>query len=206
MNILNCLTIPDTGVKLVDGSVVTLARFPGMKWIVHNGWYTYMNQQFMGWYFCSIPDQQVLPISDDDLKLLTVVSTNGGHVCPPPPPAIAPSPCHPHPSHVPHEMKYEIDRAFITVDTIAQRNELNKRLLPHGKIVRVNNVGGSPEYYEWDQVNQIWLVLSIGAVSGDYLTQKAADGLYASKSAVEELQKQVDEIEEGTASTWGGIA
>ena len=203
---MNCLTIPDTGVKLVDGSVVTLARFPGIKWIIHSGWYTYMNQQFMGWYFCSIPDQQVLPISDDDLKLLTVVSTNGGHICPPPPPAPAPSPCHPHPWHIPPEMKYEIDRAFITVDTIAQRNELNKRLLPHGKIVRVNNVSGSPEYYEWDQVNQIWSVLSVGAVSGNYLTQETADGLYASKSAVEELQRQVDEMEEGTASTWGGIA
>ena len=86
------LVVPGTGVELVDGSIVILARFPGTKWIVHNGWYNYQGAQSIGWYFCAIPSQTVLPVSDEDLKLLTVVSDGSSCPCPPYPPPFPPAP------------------------------------------------------------------------------------------------------------------
>ena len=51
-----------------------LDRFPGTKWVVHNGWYSYNGRQYSGWYFCSIPANTIIPVSEEDLQLLTVVS------------------------------------------------------------------------------------------------------------------------------------
>lgn len=168
---MNIITVPDTGAQLTDGTVVTLARYPGTKWIVHKGWYTFQGQQYNGWYFCSIPAQTILPISEEDLRLLTVVSGEGCEPCNPiypptpclPPPR-PPAPCPPHPHPVPFtpQMAYELDRAWISVDTIAQMNILNTRLLPNGKIVRVNNDATGPKYFRWNQVTQSWEHESFG--------------------------------------------
>ena len=174
---MNRLIVPGTGVVLHDGSIVILNRFPGTKWIVHNGWYNYMGQQYMGWYFCSIPSQTILPVSDDDLSMLTVVS-DGECPCPPHPPM----PPHPFPD-VPFtpQQAFELDRAWISVETIAQRDQLNKRLLPNGKIVRVNNIGGRAEYYIWNQVTQTWEDETFGINLTEYLTKKEADAKYVSQ-------------------------
>lgn len=71
---MNQLVIPDRGVVLTEGTIVRLARYPGTKWIVQNGWYTYNSQQSMGWYLSSIPENEVIPITEEDLRLLTVLS------------------------------------------------------------------------------------------------------------------------------------
>lgn len=70
------LKIPDSDISICDGSVVMLARFPGTKWEVHYGWYEYYGRQNMGWYFCSIPAQTVIPVTSKDLQLLTVIDPN----------------------------------------------------------------------------------------------------------------------------------
>lgn len=174
---MNRLIVPGTSIVLHDGSIVILNRFPGTKWVVHNGWYNYMGQQYMGWYFCSIPSQTILPVSDDDLLMLTVVS-DGECPCPPQ----LPMPPHPFPD-VPFtpQQAFELDRAWISVETIAQRDQLNKRLLPNGKIVRVNNIGGQAEYYIWNQVTQTWEDETFGINLTDYITKVEADAKYASK-------------------------
>lgn len=146
---MNGINIPNTGQVLFDGDIVILNDIPKIKWIVHYGWYIYKGQKQLGWYFCSIPDQNKLPITDLYLELITVVSSSSGCCCPPDHNPIKP----PHPENIPG-----LSRAFITVDTISQRNELNKKLVPHGKLVRVNDAGdGYPVYYEWDQIHQIWI-------------------------------------------------
>lgn len=71
---LNYLKVPDSNIKLTDGSVVMLSRFPGTKWVVHNGWYNYAGRRYMGWYFCSIPAQTIIPANNQDLSLITVIS------------------------------------------------------------------------------------------------------------------------------------
>lgn len=147
------LTIPDTGLKLIDGSIVILAEYPNTKWITHYGWYNYNDQQQMGWYFCSIPDQTILPVTSDNLQYVTLVSDSGGcshrpHLPPPPKPVpIIPQP----------ELIDQINRSFITVDTISERDDLDTKNFPTGKLVRVNNVEGQPKYYQWDQTKKRWL-------------------------------------------------
>lgn len=72
---MNYLSVPDSKLKLVDGNVVQLERFPGLKWVLHNGWYSYNGRQYSGWYFSSIPSQTILPVSNQDLRMITLVSS-----------------------------------------------------------------------------------------------------------------------------------
>lgn len=106
------IQIPHTEQRLVDGSIVVLQRFPNTKWIVHNSWYTYLGQQYNGWYFCSIPSQTIVPMNARDLHGLTIVSNfvpgpspNAPRPAKPPlpPGPVWPQPGkHPGPSNVPH--------------------------------------------------------------------------------------------------------
>ena len=70
---MNYLKVPDSNIKLTDGSVVMLARFPGTKWVVHYGWYDYSGRRGMGWYFSSIPAQTVIPVTAQDLDLIVLI-------------------------------------------------------------------------------------------------------------------------------------
>ena len=63
----------DSGIQIVDGSIVILARFPGTKWIVHKGWYAYQGNQYNGWYLSSIPSQTTMPLVDSDLITIKFV-------------------------------------------------------------------------------------------------------------------------------------
>lgn len=207
---MNQLIVPDTGVQLVDGSIVILSRFPGTKWIVHNGWYTYQGQQYMGWYFCSIPSQTIMPVSNTDLRLLTVVNDSGcgcnpGPVPTPPEPSCPCPPC-PGPQPIPFtpKMAFQLDRAWISVDTIAQRDQLSdsKKLLPDGKIVRVNETpDGTPAYYRWSQVKQVWETETFGIDTSNFLTEAKANTLYASKESVSILQTQVKDLQDNLSQT-----
>lgn len=202
---MNKLVIPDTGKQLVDGSIVMLARFPGTKWIVHDGWYMHYGKQYRGWYFCSIPANTIIPVNDDDLRLLTVVS---GCPCPPPP---GPGPCpppHPCPPPDPHHDcpvifterdKAELSRSWLVVETLAQRDKLNRynRVIPNGKIVRVNNTGeGIPKYYRWDSDSELWVEENLGFPQDKYLTTEESDARYASKDELGQVDIKVDELQE----------
>lgn len=166
----------DSGMQIVDGSVVILARFPGTKWVVHKGWYSYQGNQYNGWHLSSIPSQTTMPLVDSDL--IGIVVVGGGCTCPD----------HPFPSPSPGggmspQMTWELNRAWITVDTLEQLSKLNKRLIPDGKIVRVNDTGdGSAKYYRYDQAKSIWTEEDFGIdttnfVSKDDLVQEVKDQL-----------------------------
>ena len=94
---MNYLEIPNSKLKLVDGNIVMLERFPGLKWVLHDGWYRYNGRQYQGWYFMSIPSQTILPVSDQDLRMLTLISSKSNdaypdYPAPPPPPGLGPCP------------------------------------------------------------------------------------------------------------------
>lgn len=197
---MSALIVPDTGLELVDGSIVILARFPSTKWVVHYGWYTYSGQQMMGWYFCSIPANTVIPASDADLRMLKVVSNSGSCNCPgnaapvvPAPPAPGCPPGGPIQGH----QAWELDRAFISVNTIAERNLLNKRLLPDGKIVRVGNDGDGPQYYRWNQVTGEWEIEHFGVDTQKFITLEQAEELFLKRADAvtqEDLNRVSQEI------------
>ena len=173
---MNSLIVPETGVQIVDGTIVILSRFPGTKWILHYGWYTYNSQQAMGWYFSSIPSQTIIPVTDDDLKSLTVVGTDCGCHCPPTPgptpPQPGPGPC-PKPKPVLTDKQLEIlNRSWITVDTIAERDKLfEDELVVNGRIVRVNQTVDGPKYYRWNLVTETWDVETFGIDTSTFVSQ-----------------------------------
>lgn len=201
------LCVPNTNLKLTDGTLVQLNRFPGMKWIVHEGWYTYNNSQLYGWYFSSIPAQTIIPMNDEDLRTLQFVSTSSGsdsgnssNGCncgcdhgnpekPYPPPDVDNCYPHPKPFEIPFDIKKNemLERAWITVDTISQRNKLNRRQIPNGKIVRVNQVKNEegPKYYAWNEVYEEWEEIFQQLDTSDFVLKK--DMLSEVENKIEEI-------------------
>lgn len=89
---MNYLKVPDSNIKLTDGSVVMLARFPGTKWVVHYGWYDYSGRRGMGWYFASIPAQTIIPVTAQDLQLIVLIDQGDSEKPIPPAPPVPPIP------------------------------------------------------------------------------------------------------------------
>ena len=172
--------VTDTGVIINDGSVVILSQYPNVKWLIKNGWYTYNGKQYNGWYFSSIPANNTMPVDTSDLSGITLVS--GPNCCPPPPGPVPPRPS-PSEERFTHEMRNQLERAWITVDTIEQRDRLNIRLVPDGKVVKVNDVGGSVKYYSYDQSLSTWVEEVFGL-----------DGSFVKK---EDLENEVNDLVNG---------
>lgn len=70
------LYIPCCCKGLPIGSIVMLERFEDTKWVLENGWYAYEGQRYNGWYFSSIPDFKVIPVQEEDLENLTIISVH----------------------------------------------------------------------------------------------------------------------------------
>lgn len=155
------IVIPETDIRLYDSDIVKLSNYPKIKWVVHLGWYTYQGIQSFGWYLISINDGEILPVSTIDLTLCTLetVKTQGselydGRV------KNYTRPFTPADAEV-------LNRTFITVETIAQRDNLDKHKLINGRMVRVNNVGGVAGYYAWNSETQVWDKVDFGGGSGE---------------------------------------
>lgn len=158
--------VTNSGLTIYDGSVVILSRHPNVKWLIRYGWYTYQNKQYDGWFFSSIPANDIMPMSEIDSSEITIVS---GPCCCPADPVADP------------DILDQIDRTWITVDTIEQRNLLSVRLIPDGRIVRVNkDVDGKTHYYSYDEANSVWVEEQFGL-----------DEIFVSKS---ELLEDVDNL------------
>lgn len=191
---MHTITLP-TGVEIGDGAVVRLSSYPDRYWVLHYGWYPYQCQQFMGWYFVSVPDKMILPMKDEDLLTITVISTDidscGPYPsCPPCDSYTHCNSCSSHAMHVP-EAEWQINRSFITVDNIAQRDQLNCKLLPDGKIVKVNDVDGEPVYFTWDKLQHRWNYATFPADTSQMLSKEEAEIVFVSKS---DLPSRLDQL------------
>lgn len=171
------IVIPGTHQKVYAGSVVVLYRLPGVRWIIHNGYYNYSGRRQKGWYFSSVPSDTVMPVFNEDLVAMRVVDSPmppvppvpPGPIPPFPPGPIPPCPPGPHPpAPVPipftPQDKAQIDSAMITVDDLASRDIMGREGLQNGKIVRVNDIDGhgTVEYYSWNAITCQWDVASLG--------------------------------------------
>ena len=144
------IVIPGTDIRIYDSDIIKIDTRPKLKWITHIGWFYYQGNQSYGWYFVSIKDGEILPATAIDLTLcsLDTLKTQGselydGRV------VNFTRPFTPADAEV-------LRRAFITVDTIAQRDNIDKQMLVDGKLVRVNDVGGLVEYYSWNASAKVW--------------------------------------------------
>lgn len=146
----NYLVIPDTNIRLYDGDIIKISNRPRLKWVVHLGWFIYQEVQNFGWYFESIKNGEILPASVIDLTLCTLVTaktqgseTYDGKVV-----------NYTRPFTVADAVT--LNRTFITLETIEQRDNLDKKKLVNGRLVRVNDVGGVPAYYSWNSETKSW--------------------------------------------------
>lgn len=145
------IVVPGTNIRLYDGDIIKISNKPRVKWVVHMGWYIYQDVQNFGWYIESIKNGEILPISVIDLTLVTLVTvkTQGSEL------------------YDGKVVNYTrpftladaaiLNRTFITLETIEQRDNLDKKKLTNGRLVRVNNVGGVVVYYSWDAESESWI-------------------------------------------------
>lgn len=167
------IIIPGTDRRIYDGTIVILNRLPNLKWILHNGPYTYNGRRQRGWYFSSIPSDTTMPVYNEDLVNLIVVDGSESGGCPgpyPPHPPIPPyppcPPVPPAPIPIPFTVqdRKQIQSAMITVPSLHERDKLGSDFLPDGKIVRVNDIDGNGtiEYYSWCAATYSWKPASLG--------------------------------------------
>ena len=154
------IVIPRTDIRLYDSDIVKISDRPTDKWIVHIGWYIYDDVQNYGWYFVSIKNGEILPVSVIDLTLCTLVTlkTQGSEI------------------YDGKVVNYTrpfteadakvLNRTFITLETIEQRDNLDKKKLVNGRLVRINNVGGMPNYYSWNATEEKWELVDFGGSGG----------------------------------------
>lgn len=149
------IVIPGTDIRLYDGDIVKISNKPKDKWIVHTGWYIYDDVQNFGWYFVSIKNGEILPVSIVDLTLCSLVTlkTQGSEL------------------YDGKVVNYTrpftladaeiLNRSFITLDTLEQRDNLDKKKIINGKMVRVNSDEGPASYYAWNAETQTWDFLEV---------------------------------------------
>lgn len=180
---INYIVIPGTNIRLYDSDIVKISNKPRVKWIVHSGWFIYDNVQNFGWYFESIKTGEILPVSIIDLSLCTLVETKtqgsnryDGKV------VNYTRPFTDNDAEV-------LNRTFITLDTLEQRNNLDINKLINGRIVRVNDVGGAPAYYIWNAETREWEVIDqdqgipelVGTATNPIILSRLEQGLYRVK-------------------------
>lgn len=176
------IVIPGTNIRLYDGDIVKLSNSPKLKWIIHLGWFVYSGSQNFGWYLSGIKTGEVLPVSVIDLTTCTLVTvkTQGSEI---------------YDGKVvnytrPFTLSDAIilNKTFITVDTIEQRDNIDKKYLANGRLVRVNNVSGAPIYYAWNSETESWDAADfggspelIGSTSNPIILSGLESGLYRVK-------------------------
>lgn len=198
---MNYIEIPSTGTKLFEGTIVASSKYPGTRWILRNGWYSYQGKNCRGWYISSIPSKSNVPVDFEMLETLTVISEGCNPGCNPgchPPGHRPPGPRPPCPPGGPgnFDYSYQVDRAFITVDTEAERDYLlRNQLVPDGKIVKVNQTSDGTKYFRWNQVTQTWDIETFGIDTSKLVSQEDFDSrLVKSISTVPEVQESIKDV------------
>ena len=197
----------DDGKILNEGAVLELLRFPGTKWVLHEGWYFYMNCQIYGWYLSSIPYNTTIPLNNSDIRLIKKVYTDYEDISTGP--DLSESSCN-FSCNCNHNCKnncidqlpftpdlaYQLMRAFITVDTMS---DLQKMIddhidIPNGKIARVNSVDGASAYFVYDTESNSWISESFNLPLQNYYTRAESDAIYPKLSDLkQEVASQISE-------------
>lgn len=193
---MESILVPTSGQYIDEGSEVSLERFPTLVWTLRYGKYSYRGSNYSGWYFYIEKSRTTLPMNFRDLTSLTVVGQTDV-----PSGVEYPEPVELHPyvdclgidyAYITPEEKARYDAAFITVDTLEDRDVIYP--VPDGKIVRVNDVDGAIIYYVYNRTAQEWSTINIDPDLTPYATIEYVD------AKDNDIQTQIDEIHESI--TW----
>ena len=130
------------------GDIVLINPYGNTKFLVCRGWFTYNNTRRNGWYFKSIPKNYIVPSDTVDPEDVTILSSYNSYDCDCHPKPPRPSPCPPPVG--------TNENAFVTVETLEDRNILSYPYPVNGRIVRVNNVNSEVKYYIWNSSTYEW--------------------------------------------------
>jgi len=144
------IVIPSTNIRLYDGDLVTMTNHPNVKWVVHYGWFIFNNSQFHDWYFSAIHNGENLPVSYVDLTTVSLATSKTLGSTYHDGKAVG------YTAVFTQEDAETLNRTFISVDTVTQRDNLDKTKIPNGRLVRVNDYLGSVAYFAWDSATQQW--------------------------------------------------
>ena len=149
--ILEC---PEQNMAILAGSIVRLGRFSNIEWMVAYGWYTWGgNRPVCGWYLmqCDAPSN-IKPLQAIDLDDIYVITE----------PEPGPLPPQPGATITPEE-KELYDRAFVTLESYLDLQELDNEDLHDGKLVRVqHDQNDESAYFIWDSQQIAWLPIDFG--------------------------------------------
>lgn len=131
--------------QMFSGDIVTIDGYDGIKWISQHDWYIYNNQRQFGWYFTSIPEGVILPFSEVSLDKVHVITVDRirhfDYGEEKPDPFVV--------------FDQTMRSAFVTVDTLADRDAIKDLYpIPHGKMVKVNEVS---KIYSYDEPTATWV-------------------------------------------------
>lgn len=161
--------IPNMGIELVEGSVIVLAQFPDVPWMVCNGEYFFEEEERNGWYILSLKGKkrvfpldkiqleilEVLPYSDKETEVLQLISLpdipNKGEEKPVPKPGVPGI-------KFTRDLYDELKSTMIVVPDIATRDKLAKDGILNGRIVKVVDAGGGTyRYFSWSDAEDDWV-------------------------------------------------
>lgn len=174
---MESILVPTSGQYIDEGTEVSLERFPTLVWTLKYGKYNYRGSNYKGWYFYIQDSRTTLPMNFRDLISLTVVGRDDV-----PDEIEYPEPVELHPyvdclgidyAYITPEEKARYDAAFITVDTIVDRDLIYP--IPDGKIVRVNDVEGEVVYYVYSRTSQEWSTINVDPDLTPYATIEYVD-------------------------------
>lgn len=80
---MNYLEIPAIKSRLHDGDVIAISTYPNEKWIVHFGYYNYMDNTNYGWYATNIPKKINIPLNEDILMNISIINSKFVNCSPP---------------------------------------------------------------------------------------------------------------------------
>ena len=145
------LVIPGTNIRLYDGDTVKISTKQNKFCLVHHGWYNYQGVKNYGWYFDATNGSETIPATTIDLTLCQLVmdSTKGS--------IFTDGKVTNYTDIFTADDAETLNRTFISVETIKQRDNIDKNKLVNGRLVRVNNVNGIPRYYSWNADMNDWL-------------------------------------------------
>lgn len=160
------VVVPGTSIRFYDGDIIRVSKYPKSKFQIYCGWYIFNSVQNYGWYLSNIKSGKVLPIDTIDLTTCTLITSYAqGSTYSSGPELQYTRPF----TDADFEM---LTRSFVTLDTIEQRDSLDRRKLVDGKVVRVNDVEGVPAYFSWDALTRTWQPIdysdSVKRVIGTY--------------------------------------
>lgn len=164
---MNYIRTKDTNQDIASGSIIMFNNDPDTRWIIEYGPYMVQSKPSSGWHATALPSGAVLPIDEETFQGVTLISsgssTGGGGCCPcpPKPPCPPVPPCPPFPP-APPAPYFTAAPNMITVRNVEERDRIDPSLLMDGKVVRVNDYNGHPDYFEYDDETNSWKFINWG--------------------------------------------